>query len=233
MDKDKNSNTYIHLNSSRIVLVEKSNKKLTWTLNFLVRTKYFHTEIIPFKNKILVYQESNKAASFVFGKKKSNIVLARVIILEKILDKRSSVYTEYSHFNISKDICNRHYMRTLFSTGSQYSFSPLVAIPATAKSAFVKYCLNYEKLTYSNSNMELIPVFKIPVGFSWEGIQDGTFLDELNEKKAEKYKHVGEALKSCWAQEIRNFKYYVSLYGEGKWKAFNDERHCNRVLNSL
>ena len=88
--------------SSRVVLVEKSNRRLDLIMGFITRTKFLSTEVIPLskeekkyigtsfkenKNIVLVYQESKKLSSIIFRKKSSNIIIARIIILQIILMK--------------------------------------------------------------------------------------------------------------------------------------------------
>ncbi len=217
-----------NLQSSRVVLVEKSRQKIEWVIDFLKKTQLFSTDIIPLSNRnILVYQESIEAGAMVFGSKSPKIVLARVIVLKNILQKKSiyNPYKNYYQCNINSHISNKSHARRFFTVSTYYNYSDLVAIPYSTKDAFIKSCLNYKDKDFPF--MESFPIFKIPVNFSPTGLKNGTFLMELDILNME----VGQVLKRMWACEISLFKRYVSLYHKGSWKEANKAGIINKQLN--
>ncbi len=232
--------------SSRVVLVEKSNRRLDLIMGFITRTKFLSTEVIPLskeekkyigtsfkenKNIVLVYQESKKLSSIIFRKKSSNIIIARIIILQIILNESSEIF--HNVYNINPLINKSHYNQ-LFVSGNQFSFSMLLAIPASAKHEFIKSCLNYDLLDRNGLCMESFPVFKFPGYFSQNKLEDGTFLEELNPKfKALSYTTAGKLLSMSHREELDIFKTYVSMYNKGMWGEMNKENNLNRELNEL
>lgn len=209
--------------SSRVVLVEKHNIRLNAIMYFLTRTQLFSTEVIPlFKNTSLVYQESKKASVMIFGKNTS-IVLVRVIILKQILNNNSSEIVNLENFNINTKIANTHYTGFSFND-SYFCFTPLIAIPASAKNTFINCCLNFS--INSKNIFESIPIFRIPGFFSPEKMDDGTFLQEFKQNS-----NINNLIKNHWQEEVLLFKHYVYNYNEGLWMKINEKLNLNQQLN--
>lgn len=230
MVSSKFNHTKNFIDSPRVVLVEKTNRKLVWTMEFLTNIQLFSTEVIPLlNNQFLVYQESKKAAAMVFGKN-SNIVIARVIILKNILKKNTREHThykDYRHFNISAAMDFRPLSNEVVICGSMYEYSFLCSIPINAKIHFIQFCKNFNSSRSAGKCFEYIPLFKIPVRFSPESLTKGTFLCELKPN----HSYVGATLQNCWIDKLSLFKRYVDLYDKGLWEKTNKKRNLNKFLN--
>jgi hypothetical protein len=228
----KNNETY--LQSSRLVLIEKINPLLCIMLNGIANTQMFSTEVVFLPdNKVLVYQESEKAARLIFGRKTS-IVLVRVFIIDKIIDKKESLlvgnHYEEDGFNVNYEFnkastINHGHGAQFFSENGQCSISSLVAIPKKGKNQFIKYCMDYDSLTIGEVSMELVPVFKIMFPFNINNVKDGTFLREFESKD-----NLYNLRKKS---SIPLFKYYAQMYQEGLWVAFNHGKTTNKEINGL
>ena len=206
---------------------------------YLNKTELFSTVVIPLsndekiaigyksKNSVVIYQESKKGANLLFGKGHHNIVIARVIVLNNILSKPSFSEFRSEIFNINLDIINKSHFPNLFLFGYQLSFSQLLAIPASGKNIFIRYCLNNN--FFLRGALQEIPYYKIHIYFSSNGISNGTFLNELDKKNDE----VGRIFHKSQVAEFTRFKRYVSLYDRGKWDEFNSNNILNKELNYL
>ena len=222
------------IQSSRIVLIEKSNPILSHILNDLISTQLFSTEVIPLpKNKVLVYQESIKAARFIFGNK-TTVVIARVFILDEIINKKITKYYKEGEFRLNFNINsqtlsgNTASNQSFYCYDSQCQFSSLLAIPKSAKITLVKYFINYGELTIGELSLEKIPIFEIKYPFNFNNLQDGTFLKEF-ESKQHKYNLNNVA-------RIDFFKKCVHLYEFGMWAEKNKtdfDNQLNKKMNGL
>jgi hypothetical protein len=227
------------IQSTRTVLVEKSNSFLIACLNQLTRVSLFSSTVIPLPNKkFLVYQESKKAAYYIFGR--ANIVIARVVILENIITNSSALNT-LPDFNLNSNInINMFSGAVLFVNGAQFSMSMLVAIPSSSKEEFIKSCMRCKELNFHHqdvdnpkeSYMEHFPVWKIPCMFSGEGLRLGKFMEEFDIKK---YPYgSGKTLQNSKKADISLFHSWVSFYDKGLWNLVtNKTQDTNKTFNKL
>jgi hypothetical protein len=238
MLKNKTDN-HKEVQASRVVLVEKTNPYLVKSLNQLTRVSHFSTTIIPLADKsVLVYQESKKAAYNIFGT--TNIILARITILERIITNRS-IFNIKPQFELNYNLYSISTTnKVLFVNGVQFSMSMLVAIPTSAKSNFIKACMRCKELGFHHqdvdlpqeSHMEHFPVWKIPSRFLQNDLETGRFLEEFDSKK---YPYgCGRILQNSEKDNISLFRSWVAFYDRGLWNTVtNINQNLNKDLNKL